>query len=148
MSQAVGIIADIVGSRDLPDRPAAQQDILAAFEQAQTVVTPTREAWATVGDEFQVITVTWHDALRLTLRVQVLLPYDLRLRFGIGVGEINTIDDDESGPIQDGSAWLHARAAIEVVEELQQRRDAGLTCFRADDVALVRCMIERIIMLD
>jgi len=148
MSQAVGIIADIVGSRDLPDRPAAQQDILTAFEQAQTVISPIREAWATVGDEFQVITATWHDALRLTLRVQVLLPYDLRLRFGIGVGEINTIDDDESGLIQDGSAWLHARAAIEVVEELQQRRDEVLTGFRTDDEALVSAITAQLLMRD
>lgn len=148
MVQAVGIIADIVGSRDLEDRPAAQRAILQAFERAQDSVPVEQEAWATVGDEFQVITATWQDALRMTLRVQVELPEELRLRFGIGVGQINTIGDSRAGPIQDGAAWLNARAAIEEVEQHQQHQDEVLTGFRSDDASLTAAVTAQLLMRD
>ena len=137
MVQAVGVIADIVGSRRMTDRAAAQRVIAQTFAETEAVVSSVRAAWATVGDEFQVIVATWQDALRVTLRLQVLLPEAIQLRYGIGAGEINTLEEGESGPIQDGTAWLHARAAIEHVEDRQQRRDEVLTGFGCDDADLV-----------
>lgn len=148
MKQAVGIIADIVGSRDLTDRTAAQGAIMNAFEQAEASVATIRQAWATVGDEFQLIAATWQDALRITLRVQVLLPEDLRLRFGIGVGQINTVDDGPTGPIQDGTAWWNARQAIETIEEQQQRREEILTGFLAEDSELTTAVTTQLVMRD
>lgn len=148
MKQAVGIIADIVGSRDLTDRTAAQGAIMNAFEQAEASVATIRQAWATVGDEFQLIAATWQDALRITLRVQVFLPEDLRLRFGIGVGQINTVDDGSTGPIQDGTAWWNARQAIETIEEQQQRREEILTGFLAEDSELTTAVTTQLVMRD
>lgn len=148
MMQAVGVIADIVGSRDLPDRPAAQRAILETFEKAEASIPMVRSAWATVGDEFQFIVQTWQDALRVTLRVQALLPDELRLRFGIGVGEINTVEEGDTGPIQDGTAWLNARDAIDAVEQHQQQRDAALTGFRADDTDLTAAVGAQLLLRD
>lgn len=148
MSQAVGIIADIVGSREMADRAAAQRAIAEAFAEAETAVPPVRAAWATVGDEFQVVVESWQDALRVILRVQVLLPDEIQLRYGIGAGEIRTIEEGESGPIQDGAAWLHARAAIEDVEGRQQRRDEVLTGFRCDDIDLVAAVNAQLVVRD
>lgn len=148
MLHAVGIIADIVGSRELADRSAAQQAILAAFGTAEQDIAPLRSAWATVGDEFQVIARTWPDALRLTLRVQLVLPDDVRLRFGLGLGEIHTIDQGDTGPIQDGTAWLHARTAIDHIAEHQQRRDDALTSFQADDLSLTAAVNGQLLLRD
>lgn len=148
MMQAVGIIADIVGSRDLPDRAAAQRVITGAFAQAEEAVPSVRPAWATVGDEFQLIANTWQDALRITVRVQTGLPDGLQLRYGIGAGQINTVEEGQSGPIQDGSAWLHARAAIEEVEDRQQRRDDVLTVFHSDDTALTTAVTGQLLLRD
>ncbi|GAA4106614.1 SatD family protein [Enteractinococcus coprophilus] len=146
--QAVGIIADIVGSRDLKDRAAAQRAILEAFSGAEAAVPAVRPAWATVGDEFQLIAATWQDALRIAVRVQALLPGGLRLRFGIGVGQINTVEEGEVGPIQDGTAWFNARQAIETIEELQQRRDEVLTGFMADDPELTAAITAQLLFRD
>lgn len=134
MKYAVGVIADIVGSREMPDRPAAQRAITQVFDKVEAAVPAQRAAWATVGDEFQLITATWQDAIRITLRMHTLLPDDTQLRFGIGAGEINTIEEGQTGPIQDGSAWLHARAAIEAVEQRQQHRADVFSGFQCDDV--------------
>lgn len=148
MMQAVGIIADIVDSREMVDRSAGQRAITAAFAEAETAVSPIRPAWATVGDEFQVIVTTWQDSLRLTLRMQALLPDGIQLRYGIGAGQINTIEQGESGPIQDGTAWLHARAAIDEVEERQQRRDDVMSGFCSDDVDLATAVRTQLMVRD
>ena len=148
MMQAVGIIADIVDSREMADRSAGQRAITDAFAEAETAVSPIRPAWATVGDEFQVIVTTWQDSLRLTLRMQALLPDGIQLRYGIGAGQINTIEQGESGPIQDGTAWLHARAAIDEVEERQQRRDDVMSGFCSDDVGLATAVRTQLMVRD
>lgn len=148
MEHAVGIIADIVGSRQLSDRAAAQRTILESFQKADDDVPALRPAWATVGDEFQLVAGTWQDALRITLRVHILLPEGLRLRFGVGVGQINTIHDSAAGPIQDGTAWLNARAAIESIEASQQRRDDMLTGFIADDPGLTTAVAGQLTLRD
>src|SRR5699024_2043010 len=148
MMQAVGIIADIVDSREMVDRSAGQRAITDAFAEAETAVSPIRPAWATVGDEFQVIVTTWQYSLRLTLRMQALLPDGIQLRYGIGAGQINTIEQGESGPIQDGTAWLHARAAIDEVEERQQRRDDVMSGFCSDDVDLATAVRTQLMVRD
>ena len=148
MMQAVGIIADIVDSREMVDRSAGQRAITDAFAEAETAVSPIRPAWATVGDEFQVIVTTWQDSLRLTLRMQALLPDGIQLRYGIGAGQINTIEQGESGPIQDGTAWLSARAAIDEVEERQQRRDDVMSGFCSDDVDLATAVSAQLMVRD
>lgn len=148
MTQAVGIIADIVDSREMADRCAGQRAITDAFAEAETAVSPIRPAWATVGDEFQVIVATWQDSLRLTLRMQALLPDGIQLRYGIGAGQINTIEQGESGPIQDGTAWLNARAAIDEVEERQQRRDDVMSGFCSDDVDLATAVSAQLMVRD
>lgn len=148
MVHAVGIIADIVGSREMTDRAAAQRTILATFERAEQVVPPRRSAWATVGDEFQLVCDTWQDALRITLRTHVLLPDDIQLRYGIGMGQINTVEEGEAGPIQDGTAWLHARDAIADVEARQERRDDARTGFRCDDSDLTAALTSEVLLRD
>lgn len=148
MMQAVGVIADIVRSRDLADRSVAQQAITDAFAEAEAMVRPIRPAWATVGDEFQLIAGTWQDALRLTLRVQAALPEGLLLRFGLGAGQINNIEEGAVGPIQDGDAWLHARAAIEEVEQRQQRREETLSAFRSDHAELSVAVTAQLLLRD
>lgn len=148
MMQAVGIIADIVDSREMADRSAGQRAITDAFAEAETAVSPIRPAWATVGDEFQVIVATWQDSLRLTLRMQALLPDGIQLRYGIGAGQINTIEQGESGPIQDGTAWLSARAAIDEVEARQQRRDDVMSGFCSDDVDLATAVSAQLMVRD
>ena len=121
------LIADIIRSRELPDRRRAQQVIYEALGRAAEGLALTQSPYATVGDELQAVSETLVEALALTLRMHLLLPEGLGLRFGIGVGTISEVDGvagDGSGgaavrPIQDGSAWWAAREAIERAHALQ-----------------------------
>lgn len=115
------VIADIVGSRRLPDRSAAQ----AALEQAIIDVEeahPVASAplTATVGDEFQGVYPNLEAALGSLLLLQLRLPDGLALRFGIGIGAIGSFTT-AAGELSDGPGWWAARAAIERVHELARR---------------------------
>ncbi|WP_210168285.1 hypothetical protein, partial [Bradyrhizobium elkanii] len=62
------LIADIIRSRELPDRRRAQRVIHETLEQAAEGLALTQRPYATVGDELQAVSATLADALALTLR--------------------------------------------------------------------------------
>jgi len=113
------LIADIIRSRDLPDRRRAQHVIHETLDRAAEGLALTQRPYATVGDELQAVSTTLADALALTLRTHLLLPEGLGLRFGIGVGTISEVEGVAGRLIQDGSAWWAAREAIESAHRLQ-----------------------------
>ena len=127
VDDSFAIIADIVGSRELPDRSEAQRIFLGVLTRASRGLPLPQPPYATVGDEFQAVAATLGDALALTLRAHLLLPQGHNLRFGIGEGAVVELDDgggasDPTGaPIQDGPAWWAAREAIDHAHALQDR---------------------------
>lgn len=118
----IAIIADIVGSRALPDRAAAQRELEAAIARvehdAPSAVYPLTP---TVGDELQGEYTSLDDALFATLLIRLALPDGIECRFGIGVGAATTVPT-AGGDLQDGPAWWAARTAIETVDRLERRR--------------------------
>lgn len=127
MSCLYAVIADIISSRELPDRVAAQQELEAVLSRAANGLELAQEPYATVGDEFQAVARTLEDALSLTLRVGLLLPAGLALRFGVGAGQVRAVGRRPAGMIQDGSAWWAAREAVDAAHAAQ---DAGLSFLR------------------
>jgi hypothetical protein len=121
MGQAsVAVIADIVGSRELADRRAAQQQVLRAFERADEQASAEVSAYAAVGDEFQTVFRSVERAVIATTIVALSLTDGLELRFGIGVGEDRVVDASGAVAIRDGSAWWRAREAIDQVKQSQR----------------------------
>ncbi|MGC5075680.1 SatD family protein [Agrococcus sp. DT81.2] len=118
--ESVAMIADIIASRALADRDAAQEQVLQAFRRAEERVRPATPAYATVGDEFQSIFRSSAQAIRSTTIVCLSLPEGLELRFGVGVGDDRIVDASGPAPIRDGSAWWNARAAIDHVRQAQR----------------------------
>ncbi|WP_298040332.1 SatD family protein [uncultured Microbacterium sp.] len=119
------VTADIIGSREIADRSAAQKVFdasIARVEQALPVV--VRGLRPTVGDEQQGVYPTLEAALATILLLRLALPDGLEFRYGIGLGEIGRVASVgiEQG-IADGPGWWAARTAVEHVEKLQ-RRDA------------------------
>ena len=121
MALQVAVIADIVGSRQLTDRSAAQQSIESCAAQVHrdhpVDVAPLE---ATVGDEFQGIYPDLTAALTSLLLMQLALPEGIELRFGIGVGLVDDVGSSGKG-IMDGPGWWAAREAIDHVHRLQDR---------------------------
>jgi len=117
----VAVIADIVGSRRLPDRVAAQRvfdDTIGRVESEYPFA--ERALQPTVGDEQQGVYPTLEGALASLLLLQLALPDGIEFRFGLGVGAIRPIES-EHRELSDGPGWWAAREAIEVAHERQQR---------------------------
>lgn len=121
MDRRIVIIADIVGSRSLSDRSAAQRAIEEAVSRVERDAPAAERALtATVGDEFQAVHTDLSTALRSLLLLQLALPDEVALRFGVGVGAVRPVDS-RTGLISDGPGWWAARDAIDTVHRLQDR---------------------------
>ena len=117
----IAVLADIVGSRRLDDRTAAQRvlddtiaDVEADLPLAAQPLTPT------VGDEQQGVYLDLADAMVSLLMIQLRLPDGVAFRFGIGVGEVRPVESVH-GELADGPGWYAARAAIETVHARESR---------------------------
>ncbi|PVE93190.1 MULTISPECIES: SatD family protein [unclassified Microbacterium] len=117
----IAVLADIVGSRKLDDRTAAQQvldETIARVEAdlplAAQPLTPT------VGDEQQGVYRDLGEALISLLMIQLRLPDGIGFRFGIGVGEVSAVESVH-GELADGPGWYAARAAIDTVHAREGR---------------------------
>jgi DNA-binding CsgD family transcriptional regulator len=117
----IAVLADIVGSRKLDDRAAAQKVLdhtIASVESdlplALHPLTPT------VGDEQQGVYRDLGEAMTALLMIQLRLPDGIGFRFGIGVGEVSTVASVH-GELADGPGWYAARAAIDAVHSREGR---------------------------
>lgn len=129
------VILDIVGSRRLADRAAAQRVLDEAIARLGIDGPPPATALhPIVGDEFQGVYATVGEALIAVLLLRLALPDGIDCRFGIGLGEVGVIPS-AAGAVSDGSAWWAARDAIDIVHGKQQRAVPGLRTWAlaADD---------------
>lgn len=117
------MIGDLVGSRRHPSRAAAQEQLIAALDVANAVVSAAQPLAPTVGDEFQGVYTDVATAARAALVVRLALGGDLDTRCGIGIGSLEIVGSSDYGLTQDGPAWWAARDAI--VEA--KRREGGQT---------------------
>lgn len=137
----VAVIADIVASRRLDDRAAAQRQIARVIEHVETDLPAARQPLTpTVGDELQGQYDRLDDALASLLLMRLALPDDIDCRFGVGVGDVRPIVlDDRTVP--EGPAWWAARQAVETVERMQQRAApfarTWITAAEGEDAAMV-----------
>lgn len=140
---STAVIGDVVGSRQYPDRSDLQRTLLDAFEVVDRSTPAVQSFTMTIGDEFQGLFGSLDAAIVATFRLQIALVDIVRLRFGIGVGEV--IRMAGHGPFeQDGSAWWRAREALDRVRAAERSNGApprwvtGLTTHDPDTQAITQ----------
>ncbi len=109
----MALLGDLVDSRH-SDRPAAHAALVDAIEQANAKVPQLDALRVTVGDELQGVYATMGDAFAASFELRNILSGTTDIRFGLGGGEVRVVDADRG--IQDGSAWILAREAVESAE--------------------------------
>ena len=111
----VALIGDIVESRRRRDRQALHDELEAALADANATIEPLDPLVITVGDEFQGVYGSLGAALTASFRVRARLHPGADVRFGLGRGEVSTLDPVRG--IHDGPAYWAARDAIVSVEQ-------------------------------
>lgn len=129
------LIGDVVGSRDLPDRAAAQARLGGVLVSVAEAVPGVQPLEPTVGDEFQGAYATLADATRVSLLVRLALLPDIDVRCGIGEGATTVFDATRRPLLQDGPAWWAAREAVETMST--PRRSGLRTWYVGPEAALV-----------
>lgn len=112
----VGVIGDLVASRQALDRRELQDRLTNSLERANSHIRSIDPLTVTVGDEFQGLYSTVNAALAATLVVQLMLGHK-NVRFGIGAGPLLLYDRNRSPYHQDGPVWWAARAAIDQLND-------------------------------
>lgn len=121
----VAVIADIVGSRSLPDRAAAQRALDDAILRVERdVPCAKRPLEPVVGDELQGVYSSLPDAMASLLLLRLALPDIVECRYGLGVGETGDVPS-RVGDLAEGPAWWAAREAIEFAHAKQARTIPG-----------------------
>ncbi|MEX1134414.1 MAG: SatD family protein [Acidimicrobiia bacterium] len=118
--QVAALIGDMVGSRLSKDRAELQRQMGTVFADVHRLVggDPT----FTIGDEFQARYPTMGQALEASLQLHLRSLRLIRLRIGIGWGELVAEDPARSPFGQDGPCWWRARDAIESIERSSKGR--------------------------
>ncbi|MFH1501895.1 MAG: SatD family protein [Candidatus Eisenbacteria bacterium] len=130
----VALIADIVGSRRLPDRYGVQERLEAAMPALSRKLKPELAAdfTVTLGDEFQALIRRPSDVVAILNETDHLLS-GIPLRFGVGVGCLTT-DFRETAIGMDGPCFHEARDAITTGK--QEGRWVTVSGFGGDDALL------------
>lgn len=112
----IAIIGDIVNSRKSDDRYSTQKKL---FDVLNEINTKYKDSLAsrfmiTLGDEFQGLLKSGENIVEILEEIEYKL-YPVKIRFGIGIGEIKT--EIFYNPIgSDGPAYYKARDAIEYLK--------------------------------
>lgn len=119
----IAMIGDLVSSRLIPDRQAVQRtlkDILKKINDEHQTIIASRFT-ITLGDEFQGLLSQAESLFNMMETVKRAM-HPVRIRFGIGVGDITTDIDPTLSIGADGPAFYNARDSIEAIRKLQQTK--------------------------
>lgn len=119
----VAVLGDVVASRRHPDRERRLTAVGSALDMANGRVGAIQPLTPTIGDEFQGLYGDLVSALDATLVVRLALLGEVDVRFGIGSGELLGYEASRAPFEQDGPAWWAAREAVDMVRDLEQRRE-------------------------
>ena len=111
------LIGDLVASRRLADRGAAQASLSAALADLDRWVPVVQRFEATVADEFQGGCASLADAVRAALLVRLTLLPVVDVRCGLGYGAVSVHDAHHVPVLQDGPGWWTARSAVDALDE-------------------------------
>ncbi len=116
------MIGDIKNSKNIDHRLEVQEKLKRILKMINEQYSENIAAkfLITLGDEFQGLLHMNTPVLDIIKRIQREM-YPIELRFGIGIGEINTNIDQEAAIGADGPAFYAARNAITEIHQQEKR---------------------------
>ena len=132
----VAVIGDIKDSRLLENRKEVQlrlQEVLERLNENYKEEIVSRFL-ITLGDEFQGLLCSGKAVLDMINEIRMEM-YPVRLRFGIGFGQITTDIKTEMARGADGPGYYRAREAVELLKEREKKNRPVLAelCLKTDE---------------
>lgn len=128
MEKYIAIIADVKGSRAVLDRGTAQENILETLkninEKYKDVI--ASKFIVSFGDSFQGLLRNGTQTMNIIMEFDLEL-YPLKIRYGIGIGEIGTRIYRENSNIVDGKAYHMARNSLDAVKKSEDSKEKIIT---------------------
>lgn len=132
------IIGDLIASKKIKNR----QEVQEKFQE--TLLRINRDYQSSIaskftislGDEFQALLMDKKSVIQIILAIEAAM-YPVQVRFGIGIGQINTEIDYENSVLIDGPAYHRARAMmleLEKTEQQYEQREANILISSAEQL--------------
>lgn len=122
----VAIIGDIINSKKIIDRNAVQNRLKTALNKINEKYSDeiASKFMITLGDEFQGLLNFGKNAIKIISEIEIaVLP--MQLRFGVGIGKIDT-EIDHAIPLgADGPAYHNARKMIGELKEKERKYETN-----------------------
>lgn len=121
----IAVIADLVGSRQIQDRRGAQALLRQVLQEINKTYQDqmASDFSLTLGDEFQGVLKAPEKILEILFQIKFRL-HPLKIRFGVGFGQISTAIDPAQSIGADGPAYYVARQMISEVKRIQSGKKA------------------------
>ncbi len=134
------VIGDIKNSRKIKDRFQVQEQLKQVLEEINSEFDNYIAAKfiVTLGDEFQGLLNSTQPIIRIIERIMLKM-HPVKIRFGIGFGDISTKINREMAIGADGTAYHHARRMINEIKKSHKSRMSDQTAVKlaADDNASI-----------
>lgn len=132
----VAVIGDIKDSRHLENRKEVQVHLQEILERLNEKYKDhiVSKFLITLGDEFQGLLSSGEHILDMVNEIRMEM-YPVRLRFGIGFGQITTDIKSEMALGADGPGYYRAREAVELLKEREKKNRPVLAelCLRLNE---------------
>ena len=121
------IIGDIIGSKALENRSEVQEKLNAILRTINTEYEKNIAAnfVITLGDEFQGLLINPVSLLEIIQKIKLYM-YPVKIRFGIGIGDIYTEINREMAIGADGPAYHNARAMVEKLKSISKSNSKSM----------------------
>jgi len=129
----IAIIGDIKKSRELKDRDNVQEKLKETLKiiNGKYEKDISSKFLITLGDEFQGLLHVGHHVLSIIEEIQRAL-YPVKIRFGVGVGNIVTDINPDMALGADGPGYYKAREAINFLKQNEQKKKSHASDIRIE----------------
>ena len=120
--QYYAIIGDIKRSKKIENRCEIQEKLKKILDNVNSIYNNDISAkfLITLGDEFQGLLEITAPILEIIKYIQREI-YPIKLRFGVGIGNVSTLINHEAAIDADGPAFYAAREMIEFLREQEKK---------------------------
>ncbi|NLB79867.1 MAG: hypothetical protein GX796_13800 [Clostridiaceae bacterium] len=122
----IAIIGDIKDSKKIISRDEVQEKLKEALNDINKKYHEhiASKFTITLGDEFQGLLYNGENIMAIITEIEMKMS-PLRIRFGIGIGEITTEINHEMAIGADGPGYHKAREAVEYIKQNEKRKQAS-----------------------